>query len=79
MQEDNSHADDDGVIDNQEQKEIDRSHQKALESRHRGKMQVRFLSLPLFVRHGKLTGEMGMRSISRLGRRCGPRMGSRTD
>ncbi|GAA5918640.1 hypothetical protein JCM6882_007890 [Rhodosporidiobolus microsporus] len=35
----NSHANDDGVIDKHEQRAIDRAHKKALESRHRGKMQ----------------------------------------
>ena len=34
--EENAHANDDGVIDKHEQKQIDRSHKKALESRHRG-------------------------------------------
>ncbi|SGY31845.1 BQ5605_C002g01266 [Microbotryum silenes-dioicae] len=37
--EENSHADDDGGIDKQEKKQINRAHKKALESRHRGKMQ----------------------------------------
>ena len=32
----NAHANDDGVIDKKEQKQIDKAHQKALESRHRG-------------------------------------------
>jgi hypothetical protein len=32
----NAHADDDGVIDKKEKKEIAKAHQKALESRHRG-------------------------------------------
>ncbi|GAA6059867.1 hypothetical protein JCM10212_007072 [Sporobolomyces blumeae] len=35
----NAHANDDGVIDKEEQKRIDRAHKKALEQRHRGKMQ----------------------------------------
>ncbi|GAA5923396.1 uncharacterized protein JCM15063_003634 [Sporobolomyces koalae] len=35
----NSHAADDGVVDKDEQKRIDRAHKKALEQRHRGKMQ----------------------------------------
>ncbi|CEQ38684.1 SPOSA6832_00141, partial [Sporobolomyces salmonicolor] len=35
----NSHANDDGVIDKDEQKAIDKAHKQALESRHRGKMQ----------------------------------------
>ncbi|GAA6011835.1 hypothetical protein JCM11491_000766 [Sporobolomyces phaffii] len=35
----NAHADDDGVVDKEEQKRIDRAHKKALEQRHRGKMQ----------------------------------------
>lgn len=30
----NAHADDDGVIDDEEQKQIDRAHKKALESRY---------------------------------------------
>lgn len=37
--EENSHANDDGVIDKDEQKAIDKAHKKALESRHRGKYQ----------------------------------------
>ena len=37
--EENAHADDDGVIDKKERKQIYKSHQNALESRHRGKMQ----------------------------------------
>ncbi|GAA5909086.1 uncharacterized protein JCM6883_002600 [Sporobolomyces salmoneus] len=37
--ENNAHANDDGVVDKEEQKRIDRAHKKALEQRHRGKMQ----------------------------------------
>lgn len=37
--EENSHAMDDGVVDSKEKKQIAKAHQKALESRHRGKMQ----------------------------------------
>lgn len=34
--EENAHANDDGVIDKKEKKQIEKSHKKALESRHRG-------------------------------------------
>jgi hypothetical protein len=34
--EQNAHADDDGVVDKHEQKQIDKAKKKALESRHRG-------------------------------------------
>ncbi|KAL8286155.1 hypothetical protein RQP46_004643 [Phenoliferia psychrophenolica] len=37
----NSHANDDGNIDKEEQRAIDKAHKKALESRHRGVMQYR--------------------------------------
>ncbi|GAA5838555.1 hypothetical protein JCM9279_003279 [Rhodotorula babjevae] len=58
----NSHANDDGVIDKEEQKQIDRAHKKALESRHRGKMQYRPIRTAIWAKDGakdrlrKLTG-----------------------
>ncbi|GAA6022197.1 hypothetical protein JCM10207_003939 [Rhodosporidiobolus poonsookiae] len=48
----NSHANDDGVIDKQEQKAIDRAHTKALESRHRGKMQFRAVRSYVWAKDG---------------------------
>ncbi|GAA5997362.1 uncharacterized protein JCM10292_000204 [Rhodotorula paludigena] len=58
----NSHANDDGVIDKDEQKAIDRAHKKALESRHRGKLQFRSVRTAVWAKDGakdrlrKLTG-----------------------
>lgn len=41
MAEKNSHAADDGVVDKEERKAIEKAHTQALESRGRGKMQIR--------------------------------------
>ncbi|SCV68713.1 BQ2448_834 [Microbotryum intermedium] len=49
--EENSHANDDGVIDRHE-KEIDRAHKKALESRHRGKMQFAPVRTGIWAKDG---------------------------
>ncbi|BGO94717.1 hypothetical protein NBRC10512_007335 [Rhodotorula toruloides] len=48
----NAHANDDGVIDKEEQKQIDRAHKKALESRHRGKMQFRPYRTAVWAKDG---------------------------
>ncbi|BGP55089.1 hypothetical protein JCM8202v2_002684 [Rhodotorula sphaerocarpa] len=48
----NAHADDDGVVDEHEQKEIDRAHKKALESRHRGKMQFNAVRTGVWAKDG---------------------------
>ncbi|GAA5950615.1 hypothetical protein JCM10213_006938 [Rhodosporidiobolus nylandii] len=48
----NSHANDDGVIDKHERREIDRAHRKALESRHRGKMQFRAVRSYVWAKDG---------------------------
>ena len=48
----NAHANDDGVIDKDEQKAIDKAHKKALESRHRGKMQSSTLRSGVWVKDG---------------------------
>jgi hypothetical protein len=48
----NSHAADDGVIDKQEQREIATAHKKALESRHRGKMQFRAIRSYVWAKDG---------------------------
>ncbi|GAA6035910.1 hypothetical protein JCM8097_005158 [Rhodosporidiobolus ruineniae] len=48
----NSHANDDGVIDKREQKAIDKAHRKALESRHRGKMQFRVIRNYVWAKDG---------------------------
>ncbi|GAA5879834.1 hypothetical protein JCM8547_005778 [Rhodosporidiobolus lusitaniae] len=59
----NSHASDDGIIDKREKREIDRAHRKALESRHRGKMQFRAMRTYIWAKDGakdrlkKLTGQ----------------------
>ncbi|BGP36486.1 hypothetical protein JCM10449v2_000387 [Rhodotorula kratochvilovae] len=56
----NSHANDDGVIDKDEQKQIERAHKKALE--HRGKLQYRPVRSMIWAKDGakdrlrKLTG-----------------------
>ncbi|GAA5828103.1 hypothetical protein JCM11251_002590 [Rhodosporidiobolus azoricus] len=48
----NSHASDDGVIDKHEQRQIDRAHKKALESRHRGKMQYAPIRSAVWAKDG---------------------------
>lgn len=48
----NSHANDDGVIDRKEQKSIARAHKKALESRHRGKMQISAVRTIFWMKDG---------------------------
>lgn len=48
----NSHANDDGVIDRKEQKDIDKAHRKALESRERGVMQFRPARTAKWVKDG---------------------------
>ncbi|ORY73397.1 hypothetical protein BCR35DRAFT_148274 [Leucosporidium creatinivorum] len=48
----NSHANDDGVIDKDEQRAIDRAHKKALESRHRGVMQVPAVRTGVWAKDG---------------------------
>ncbi|GAA6056005.1 hypothetical protein JCM3770_002138 [Rhodotorula araucariae] len=48
----NAHADDDGVIDKDEQRQIDRAHKKALESRHHGKLQYRSVRTLIWAKDG---------------------------
>ncbi|KAK4055259.1 hypothetical protein OIV83_000541 [Microbotryomycetes sp. JL201] len=48
----NAKADDDGVIDKEEQKAIDKAHKKALESRHRGKYQSGTFRTAVWMKDG---------------------------
>lgn len=50
--EENAHAADDGVIDKHEKKQLAKAHQKALESRHRGKMQFSAVRTMVWMKDG---------------------------